>query len=99
MTYGSGGTLRITGELAFLDFQKQLQISSINRTNLHNLIYHIYTHNNSDLDRAYATQGTFRFIGKIFTITNRFKLKIALIFKLGTTDMVEQSKTHPFNLS
>ena len=30
-------------------------------------------------------------------ITNRFKLKIALIFKLSTTDMIEQSKTHPFN--
>ena len=32
-------------------------------------------------------------------ITNRFKLKRTLIFKLSTTDMAEQSKTHPFNLS
>ena len=32
-------------------------------------------------------------------ITNRFKLKRTLIFKLSTTGMVEQSKTHPFNLS
>ena len=30
-------------------------------------------------------------------ITNRFKLKRTLIFKLGTIDMVEQSKTYPFN--
>ena len=52
MTYGSGRTLRITGELVFLDFRKQLQISSITRTNMHNLIYHIYTHNNLDLDQA-----------------------------------------------
>ena len=68
MTYGSGRTLHITGELAFLDFfWKQLQISSITRINLYNLIYHIYTHNNLDLDQAYATHGTFRFIGKVFT--------------------------------
>ena len=32
-------------------------------------------------------------------ITNEYKLKRTLIFKLGTTDMIEQSKTHPFNLS
>ena len=32
-------------------------------------------------------------------ITNRFKLKRTLIFKLGITGMIEQSKTHPFNLS
>ena len=32
-------------------------------------------------------------------ITNRFKLKRTLIFKLGTIDMVEQSKTHLLNLS
>ena len=32
-------------------------------------------------------------------ITNRFKLKRTLIFKLSTTNIVEQSKTHPFNLS
>ena len=30
---------------------------------------------------------------------SRFKLKRTLIFKLGTTDMIEQSKTHPFNIS
>ena len=66
MTYGSGRTLHITGELAFLDFQKQLQILSITGTNLHNLIYHIWTHNNLDLDQAYATHRTFRFISKIF---------------------------------
>ena len=29
----------------------------------------------------------------------QFKLKRTLIFKPGTTDMIEQSKTHPFNLS
>jgi hypothetical protein len=66
MTYGSGRNLLITGELAFLDFRKELQISSITRTNLYNLIYHIHTHNNLDLDQAYATHRTFRFIGKIF---------------------------------
>ena len=32
-------------------------------------------------------------------ITNEYKLKRTLIFKLGTTDMIEQSKTYPFNLS
>ena len=32
-------------------------------------------------------------------ITSRFKLKRTLIFKLGTTNIIEQSKTHPFNLS
>ena len=32
-------------------------------------------------------------------ITNEYKLKRTLIFKLGTPDMIEQSKTHPFNLS
>ena len=67
MTYGSGRTLHITGELAFLDFWKQLQISSITRTNLHNFTYHIYTHNNLDLDQAYETHETFMFIGEVFT--------------------------------
>ena len=67
MTYGSSRTLLITGELAFLDFQKQLQISSITRTNLYHFIYHIYTHNNLDSDQAYATHETFRFTGKVFT--------------------------------
>ena len=32
-------------------------------------------------------------------ITSRFKLKRTYIFKLGTTDMIEQSKIHPLNLS
>ena len=66
MTYGSGTTLHITGELAFLDFWKQLQISSVTRTNLYNFTHHIYAHNNLDLNQAYATHGTFRFIDKIF---------------------------------
>ena len=30
-------------------------------------------------------------------ITNKFKLKRTLVFKLGTIDMIEKSKTHPFN--
>ena len=79
MTYGSGRTLLITGELAFLDFQKQLQISSITRTNLYNFIYHIYTHNKLDLDQAYATHGTFRFIDKVFTWPTDLNLKELLL--------------------
>ena len=65
MTYDSGRTLQITEELAFLDFLKTTPDFKLD-TNLHNLIYHNYTHNNSDLDQASATHGTFRIIGKIF---------------------------------
>ena len=36
------------GTCLFNFFWKQIQISSITRTNLHNLIYHIWTHNNLD---------------------------------------------------
>ena len=35
-------------------------------TSLHKIIYHIWTRNNLDLNQAYATHGTFRFIDKIF---------------------------------
>ena len=67
-TYGSGRTCLSLRNLPFQLFEnKRLQISSITRTNLYNFSYHIYTHNNFDLDQAYATHGTFRFIGKAFT--------------------------------
>ena len=80
-------------------FRKQLHTSSITRTSLRNLIYHIWTHNNLDSDQAYATHGTFRFYWQDICITDEYKLKRTLIFKLGTIDMIEQSKIHPFNLS
>ena len=99
MAYGSGRTLHILGNLPFNFFRKQLQTLGITRTSLHNLIYHIWTHNNLDSDQAYATHGTFRFYWQDICITDEYKLKRTLIFKLGTTDMIEQSKTHPFNLS
>ena len=96
MTYGSGTTLHITGELAFLDFWKQLQISSITRTNLYHFIFHIYTQQ-LRLGSSICNPRNFQVHWQGIYITSRFKLKRTPISKLSTTDMVEQSKTHPFN--
>ena len=68
MTYDFGRTCLSLRNLPFWTFRKQKpQISSITRTRLHGFIYHIYTHNNLDLDQAWATHRSFKFMATSLT--------------------------------
>ena len=107
MTYGSGRTLHIAGELAFLDFRKITPDFKHHQNKLVQLylpyLYPQQLRLGSSIcnprGSSICNPRNFQVHWQDICVTNRFKLKRTLIFKLGTTDMIEQSKTHPFKLS
>ena len=99
MTYGSGRTLHITGELAFLNFLKTTPDFKHHQNKLAQPYLPYLNSQQLRLGSSIRNPQNFQVHRQDICITKRFKLKRTLIFKLGTIDMIEQSKTHPFNLS
>ena len=99
MTYGSDRTLHITGELALFKFLKTTLDFKHHKNKLAQPYLPYLYSQQLRLGSSKRNPRNFQVSWQDICITNRFKLKRTSIFKLGITDMIEQSKTHPFNLS
>ena len=90
--------LLIIEELAFLVFRKQKTPDFKRHQNKFVQLYSPYLCSQQlRLESSICNPQNFQVHWQSVYITNKLKLKRTFIAKLNTTDMVEQSKTHPFN--